>query len=98
MAHFGSSGEHRMLTYEDCLALVELTPEQVAVIADRQHVPEMIALELGSHLCGTTQGELRIKRMIVEAIEAARARGDTPRAAQLRLVLRQFIESHPRAH
>jgi hypothetical protein len=87
-----------MLTYEDCLGLVELTPEQVTVIAARHHVPEIVALELGSHLCRTTQGERRIKEMIAEAIEAARAHGDTPRAAQLRLVLRQFMESHPRAH
>jgi hypothetical protein len=87
-----------MLTYEDCLALVELTPEQVAVIADRQHVPEMVALEIGSHLCRTSEGERQIERMILDAIEAARDRGDTPCAAQLRLVLRQFIEMHPRAH
>ena len=87
-----------MLTYEDCLALVELTPEQVAVIADRLHVPQMVALELGSHLCESRQGELRIKRMIMEAIEAAHARGDRPGAARLRLVLREFIDRHPRVH
>jgi len=87
-----------MLTYEDCLALVELTPEQVAVIAARQHVPEIVALEIGSHLCRTSAGEGQIRQMILDAIEAARAQHDTANAARLRLVLRQFVESHPRAH
>jgi len=87
-----------MLTYEDCLALVELTPEQVAVIAARQHVPEMVALEIGNHLCRTSEGECQIKQMILDAIEAARAQHRTADAARLRLVLRQFVESHPRAH
>jgi hypothetical protein len=90
-------GEHGMLTYEDCLALVELTPEQIGIIAARQHIPDMVALELGSELCRTAEGERRIKDMILEAIEAARAHGDTLRAAQLQLTLGQFMEAHPRA-
>ena len=44
--------------------LVELTPEQVAVIAARQHVPEMVALEIGSHLCRTSEGERQIEAVV----------------------------------
>jgi hypothetical protein len=36
--------------------------------------------------------------MILDAIEAAHARRDTAGAARLRLVLRQFLEAHPRVH
>ena len=35
-----------MVTYEDCLALAELSPETVERIAAREHLPQIVALEL----------------------------------------------------
>lgn len=83
-----------MLTFEDCLAFARLTEDEVDAIAVHEHVPEMVALELGSYLCRSESGELRLKRMILDDIEAARAAHDAPRAAALKLVLRRFCESH----
>ena len=36
-----------MITYEDCLGLCNLTQEEIDSIAKREHVPVIIALELG---------------------------------------------------
>jgi hypothetical protein len=83
-----------MLTREDCIALCELTPDEVAAIAEHEHIPEIVAVELGNYLVHKPQGEARIERMIVDDIEHARAHGDFARMAKLVAVLRHFIDVH----
>ena len=84
-----------MLTLEDCIALSDLTEEEIDAIAEHEHIPEIIATELGSYLVHSPKGVPMLKRMIVEDIEAARRRGDLKHALQLRLVLHHFIQTHP---
>ena len=36
-----------MLSYSDCVGLSELTPEEIAVIAQHEHLPDIVALEIG---------------------------------------------------
>jgi hypothetical protein len=83
-----------MLTKEDCIALCELTPDEVAAIAEHEHIPEIIAAELGNWLVHTHDGEARIERMIVDDIAHARAHADYPHMAKLVAVLRHFVEHH----
>jgi hypothetical protein len=83
-----------MLTFEDCLALCELTEEEVDAIAEHEQLSETVAVELGSYLIQGADGQLLIQRMIVDDIEAARRRGDVARAAHLKQTLRRFIEGH----
>ena len=71
-----------MLTFEDCVALAELTAEEVAAIAAHEHVPEIIAAELGNYLVHDPHGVPRIRRIIVDDIAHARARGDTGRGGR----------------
>jgi hypothetical protein len=85
-----------VLTLEDCLALCELSEEEVLAIAEHERIPELAAAELGSYLARTAGGELAIKAMIRDDLAAARARGDVPHAAALKLVLRNFVLQHPR--
>ena len=44
-----------MVTYEDCLALAELSPETVEWIAAREHLPQIVALELACCLAAAAQ-------------------------------------------
>lgn len=87
-----------MLTIEDCIELSGLTEEEVLAIAEHEHVPEMCAVEIGAYLVETPQGEKRVKRMIVEDIEAARARGDRRHVAMLKLALKHYLEHHAPGH
>jgi hypothetical protein len=82
-----------MLSYDDCLGFCELTPEEIAAIARHEHLPEIVALELGAHLCTTLEGKGAIRRMILDDIEDARERGDMSAAASLELVLQHFVET-----
>jgi hypothetical protein len=83
-----------MLTLQDCLGFCELTEDEVLAIAEHEHLTEMAALELGSYLVCTPEGERRIESMIVDDIDAARARGDLRHAAMLRLVLQRYVAAH----
>ncbi|HYX67240.1 MAG TPA: hypothetical protein VE935_23720, partial [Burkholderiales bacterium] len=85
-----------VLTLEDCLALCELSEDEVLAIAEHEHVPELAAAELGNYLSRTPDGELAIKAMIRDDIATARAQGDRPHELALKLVLRNFVLQHPR--
>ena len=64
-----------MLISEDCLALAELTVDQVDRIAARECLPWIVALELAGHLLETTEGRRRLRRILGEdGPEAAWAR------------------------
>ena len=80
-----------MVTYEDCLALAGLTAEEVDLIAARERLPRIVALELTGHLLETTEGRRRLRRILGEDNGAAQVcdggRGDaipgiTPREAK----------------
>jgi hypothetical protein len=81
-----------MLTLEDCIALSDLTLEEIDAIAEHEHLPEIIAAELGCYLVHCPDGRQAIRSMIRDDIEAARSRRDLRHSAALDLVLRQFIE------
>ena len=86
-----------MLTFEDCLALCELTEKEVEAISGHEHLPEIIAAEYGNYLVHTADGQVRIRRMIVDDIDTARAHGDLGQMSMLIGVLRRFIEAHPQS-
>jgi predicted transcriptional regulator of viral defense system len=83
-----------MLTIQDCIELSGLSEEEILAIAEHEHVPEMIAVELGNYLVQTATGEKRIKAMIVDDMRAARERGDHVHVLKLKLCLRHFLEHH----
>lgn len=85
-----------MLTLEDCIGLCDLSEDEVLAIARHEHIPEIAAAELGNYLVHSPDGELCIRGMIREDIAWASAGGNRDRALALKLVLRNFIVSHPR--
>ena len=84
-----------MLTIEDCLALCDLTEEEVLAIAEHEHIPEIAAVELGNYLVHTPEGEMRIKSIIRDDIAHACACGDRQHELALKTVLRNFVLQHP---
>ncbi len=84
-----------MLTYRDCLGLTELTDDEVRAIAEHEHLPEIVALELGEYLVHLEGGEIAIKRMILDDIEEATRAGDEERRLRLKATLKHFVDTHP---
>lgn len=87
-----------MLSLVDCIALCELTEDEVAAIAEHEHVPEIVAAELGRYLLHSQGGPPRIKAFFKDDIEAARRAGDFVKVFRLRQALCHFLETHPEAN
>jgi hypothetical protein len=85
-----------MLTFEDCVALCDLSVDEIAAIAEHEHLPEMAALGYGDYLIHGPDGEQHIKRMIVEDIERAKSSGNLKHAEELEAILKKFIFNHPK--
>lgn len=84
-----------MLTYQDCVGLCELTEDEIRAIAEHEHLPEMVALELGQYLVQSADGQRQIRRMILDDIEKAEAAGHTADVLRLKATMRHFIDTHP---
>ncbi|HVY99426.1 MAG TPA: hypothetical protein VHA35_08000 [Dongiaceae bacterium] len=84
-----------MLTYQDCVALCGLNHWEVEAIAEHEHIPPIVAAELGNYLCRNAAGERCIQSYILEDIAAAERRGDQHHAKVLQAVLRHFVSTHP---
>lgn len=85
-----------MLTLEDCIALCDLSEDEVLAIARHEHIPAIAAAEMASYLMHCPDGELCVKGMIREDIASALAHGNRVRELTLKALLRKFILQHPR--
>ena len=86
-----------MVTLEDCIALCGLTEQEVRAIGDHEHVPAIAAAAMASYLLTEPHGEEKIRDMIREDIREALKRDDRPRASELLMTLRHFLDAHPSA-
>jgi hypothetical protein len=84
-----------MLTYEDCLQYSGLDETEVEAISEHEHIPEIVAAEMGSQLLATPDGETRIRGFISDDIKIAEAHGCLARAQYYRAALRRFDSTHP---
>lgn len=84
-----------MLTYEDCLAFCDLTEDEIEAIAEHEHIPVIVAMELGQYLVQSADGVRKIKRIILDDIEAAIESNEEERCLVLKATLKHFIDTHP---
>jgi hypothetical protein len=84
-----------MLTLEDCIAFSELTEEEILAIADHEHIPEMVAAEMGNYLVHSASGEIRVRAIIVDDIKEAERSGGRTRVIVLKLILKRYLGEHP---
>lgn len=75
--------------------MCDCSAEEIRAIAEHEHLPEIIALELSEYLVHNTEGVPMIRRMILDDIANARETGDSERVHKLQLVLKHFIANHP---
>ena len=79
-----------MLTFDDCVGFCDLSAEEIAAIAEHEHVSQLVALELGTCLMKTGPGRARIREFIEDDIVLARRFGQRRRAGELVQVLERF--------
>jgi hypothetical protein len=90
-------GVTAMIALEDCIALCGLSEAQVAAISEHEHIPEIAATAMASHLLNQPHGGEAIRTMIVDDIHKALSAGRVDHAAELFTALRHFLVEHPEA-
>ncbi len=86
-----------MLSLQECIDFSNLTEDEIEAIAEHEHIPEIVAAELGATLLQTTSGVCLIKLYLLENIEQARSRGNFDKANRLEALYRRFNRDHPGA-
>ena len=84
-----------MICLDDCLDFCELESDEVDAIAEHEHVPVIVAAEIGSELLKSDVGVVKLHTMILEDIEIALAHGRTEHAQELAMTYRHFQSAHP---
>lgn len=84
-----------MLTYQDCLPLVELDEEEARMIASQPPPREDMMLELGNYILLGDDGLPAVRESVLDELKASRRAHDLRRSAELKLMLQKFVDNHP---
>ena len=84
-----------MLSYKDCVDLCDMTQDEIAAVAEHEHIPDIIAIGLAEYLLHTPDGVPMLKRIILDDIEVAISHGNREGETHLRAVLKHFVQTHP---
>lgn len=85
-----------MLSLADCLDFSGLSDDEVTVIAEHEHLPRIVAAELGSQLLESRDGLCKLKGFVLDNLECATHRGQFDKAGQLATLYRRFDATHPK--
>lgn len=86
-----------MINLDDILDMTDLTREEVAAVAEHEHLPDVNAAALGHYMLHLHHGPQALHGMIADDIRAALHRGEIDHARDLFAVLHHFLEAHPDA-
>lgn len=83
-----------MVSYQECLDLSGMDDEAVRVIAEREHLSDLVAAELGFTWSRSAEGMRRLKRLLRDDLRQAAARGDLERSLRLNRALARLNDFH----
>jgi hypothetical protein len=86
-----------MISPDDIEDMTCLTREEIAAIAEHEHLPELDASLAGDYLMHSHHGPQKVQQMICEDIRAALHADDVDHARALYAVLHHFMADHPDA-
>jgi hypothetical protein len=84
-----------MLTLRDCLDFCDLGEDEIHVIAEHEHIPEIVAAELGAALLDSPRGIYQIRQFMLEELERAKLSGQHEKAKRLDQIISRFLAAHP---
>lgn len=86
-----------MISMDDIVGMTDLTEEEVAAIAEHEHMAMAPAAALADYLMHHHKGPAEVQRMICEDIRAALHRDDLDHAKALFGALHHYMSEHPDA-
>ena len=86
-----------MISLEDCIGMCGLDADEVAAIAEHEHLPGIAAAALAAYLLKQVGGAERIRQMMIDDIHKALDEGRIRHGAELFMALRHFLDQYPEA-
>jgi hypothetical protein len=86
-----------MISFEDCVAMCGLDRDEVAAVAEHEHIPDIAAAALANFILARAGGEMEIRKMLIDDIHESLDAGKIRHAAELMMALRHFVAQHPGA-
>lgn len=84
-----------MISLEECVEFSDLEYDEIEAIAEHEHVPLIIAAEMGCQLARTKDGLRSIHTMLEEVADHAMQCGHRAQAEHYRDATRLFLQHHP---
>ena len=86
-----------MISKEDIIAMCGLTEEEVAAIAEHEHMPDVAAAAFAKYVLEQEHDPARLKEMIVDDFRVAVRARRFEHAQEIILALRHFLAEFPQA-
>ncbi|MEM8575985.1 MAG: hypothetical protein AAGF48_15355 [Pseudomonadota bacterium] len=86
-----------MINADDIIDMSSLTREEIAAIAEHEHVATLTAALVGEYEMHLHNGPAHVQRMICDDIKDALHNGDRAHAKELYATLHHFMADHPEA-
>ncbi|TMH01684.1 MAG: hypothetical protein E6H67_16640 [Betaproteobacteria bacterium] len=83
-----------MLSLAECIGMSDLTEDEIAVIAEHEHVPDIVAVELGQDLLKTSKGVFILRCYVSDVLEQAKLAGKRDKVKRLDRLLTRFNAEH----
>jgi len=84
-----------MLSLDECIGMCGLSEEGVAVVADHEQLPVLVAAELASSLLDSPRGIHRLHQIFMDTLARHAERRDRGRERALSQVYAGFRARHP---
>lgn len=84
-----------MLSLKDCLDFCDLDSSEVEAVAEHEHIPVILALELGNELLQTPQGVCSLHSMVLDNLNQALEAGDVEKANHFCATYQHLNATHP---
>jgi hypothetical protein len=84
-----------MISLDECVAMSGLEEDEVAIVAEHEHVPLMIAAELVQTLLETPKGLYRLHVIFQDRLAELAAGRDRTKERELARLYAQFRARHP---
>ena len=79
---------------QECVDMSELSNEAIRAIAEHEHIPEVVAAELGQELLKVTGGMAELERILEENLGLAVQAGEQDKINDRKRVLGRFVASY----
>jgi len=86
-----------MINLEDIEDMCSLSRDEIAAIAEHEHLPEADASLVAEYLMHAPHGAQKVQAMICDDIRAALHKDDVAHARALYAVLHHYMSEHPEA-